>query len=411
MAFNELIKDFSRSREYLRQFYIYGFKTREEFTQKSLRGYDEERRRVESWLGNYLRFDQDRLGRRTFLAVDSADIPANPLYQAFRAKSFTDRDILLHFHLLDMLLDGEMSTRQLSEELARRLADFPDTKQPDDSTLGKKLKEYEGLGLVLGEKKGREKIYRLPEEDIPLDAWAEALAFFSEAAPLGVIGSYLQSRLQPIKNPPFVFKHHYILQALDAQVLHDLLASMQAEAWVLLTLRSQRRERVGERLVLPLRIRHSVQSGRWYLLCYHPRFRFIQYRLDSILTLSQKDGCPDYQDYQDKAVHYQAQLWGSSHGDQEALELVSMVLHVQEHEDFILNRLYREGQGGQVKQEAPGLWRFTTAVYDAGEMLPWLRSFTGRIHSLSSSNPHIARILNEDLLAMQAMYGVNHAVP
>ena len=48
MAYSELIKDFGRIRAYLRSFYVYGFQHREEFTQKSARGYDNERRRVES---------------------------------------------------------------------------------------------------------------------------------------------------------------------------------------------------------------------------------------------------------------------------------------------------------------------------------------------------------------------------
>ena len=89
MAYSELIKDFSRIRAYLRSFYVYGFQHRSEFTRKSARSYDNERRRVESWLGDYMTFRQDEDGRRVFLSVDSRAIPENPLYRAFRAKSFT----------------------------------------------------------------------------------------------------------------------------------------------------------------------------------------------------------------------------------------------------------------------------------------------------------------------------------
>ena len=103
MAYSELIKNYNRIRTYLRSFYVYGFRHRDEFTQKSARSYDNERRRVESWLGEYMSFGQDEEGRRVFLSVDSRAIPANPLYRAFRTKSFTDRDITLHFHILDIL--------------------------------------------------------------------------------------------------------------------------------------------------------------------------------------------------------------------------------------------------------------------------------------------------------------------
>lgn len=60
MAYSELIKNFERIRDYMREFYVYGFKSRDEFTQKSARSYDDERRRVESWLGDYMQFSADR---------------------------------------------------------------------------------------------------------------------------------------------------------------------------------------------------------------------------------------------------------------------------------------------------------------------------------------------------------------
>ena len=49
MAYSELIKNFSKIRDYMKELYIYGFKTREEFDEKSARSYDNERRRIESY--------------------------------------------------------------------------------------------------------------------------------------------------------------------------------------------------------------------------------------------------------------------------------------------------------------------------------------------------------------------------
>ena len=45
MAYQELIKNFERIRDYMRQFYVFGFKSREEYDAKSARSYDDERRR------------------------------------------------------------------------------------------------------------------------------------------------------------------------------------------------------------------------------------------------------------------------------------------------------------------------------------------------------------------------------
>ena len=77
MAYSELIKNFDRIRDYMRQFYVYGFKSRTEYDKKSARSYDNERRRIESWLGDFMRFRQTTDGKNVFMSVDSRSIPGN----------------------------------------------------------------------------------------------------------------------------------------------------------------------------------------------------------------------------------------------------------------------------------------------------------------------------------------------
>ena len=55
-TYNEFIKNFKRVRSYMRNFYIYNFKSREAFQSKSARAYDDERRLLESWQGNHMSF-------------------------------------------------------------------------------------------------------------------------------------------------------------------------------------------------------------------------------------------------------------------------------------------------------------------------------------------------------------------
>ena len=129
MPYSELIKSFDKIRGYMRQFYVFGFKRREEYDAKSLRSYDNERRRVESWLGDYMSFRQDETGKQVFLSVDSRTIRHNPLYKAFKAKSFTDNDLILHCYLLNLLSDGAShSAHQLIEGVAELLGKFPKLK-------------------------------------------------------------------------------------------------------------------------------------------------------------------------------------------------------------------------------------------------------------------------------------------
>ena len=42
MAYSELIKNFNKIRDYMRDFYVYGFKSRDDYTKKSTRSYDDE---------------------------------------------------------------------------------------------------------------------------------------------------------------------------------------------------------------------------------------------------------------------------------------------------------------------------------------------------------------------------------
>lgn len=140
MAYNELIKNFNRIREYMREFYIYGFKNREEYDRRSARSYDDERRRIESWLGDYMQFRQTSDGKNVFLSIDSREVKQNPLYKGWKAKSFTDGDISLHFILLDILFSPSvsLSLNEITCKIDSYLSEFEELRLFDESTVRKK---------------------------------------------------------------------------------------------------------------------------------------------------------------------------------------------------------------------------------------------------------------------------------
>ncbi len=406
MAYSELIKSFGSIREYLRSFYVYGFRYRGEFDLKSARSYDNERRRVESWLGDYMRFEQDTEGRRVFLSVDSRAVPQNPFYQAFRAKTFTDRDIMLHFHLLDMLSDSEgLPISSIMEELTDRLSEFDDGELPDESTVRKKLKEYVSLGLLQSKKRGRETCYSVSPSETDLKSWDAAAAFFSEAAPLGVIGSYVLDRMET-RLSCFRFKHHYILNALDGEILAALFAAMSENRLVTFLIRGQ------WATALPLKIYVGCQTGRQYLLVWSPRHqRFSFHRLDLMDEVKAGDvfETPDF--LPEKMERFCRHAWGitgHNYGKPERLEMTVFVAPGEEH---ILNRLEREKRCGAVERVDETHWRFSADVYSARETLPWLRTFMGRITDLQCTDPEVTKRFWEDFHALAALYqGEDHAV-
>ena len=111
--FKELVKSFAKSREYVRDFFVYGFKTREDFNRKSTRTYDNERRRIECWLQGFVKQDYTKKGKNISLAIDSNLLDTNPLFRVWKTKSFTDNDLILHFTLLDYLAQNPCCSAEM----------------------------------------------------------------------------------------------------------------------------------------------------------------------------------------------------------------------------------------------------------------------------------------------------------
>lgn len=405
MAYSELIKNFSRIREYMRQFYVYGFKSRSDFDEKSARGYDNEKRRIESWLGEYMSFRQEPSGKKIFLSMDGKDITHNPLYQAFKAKSFTANDIMLHFYLLDILEDGSFSAGDIADIIANRyLTIFDESTMIDESTIRKKLKEYENLGLIESHKSGKKIIYSKSSSSVDLDAWQDALAFFSEEDPVGVIGSYLLPS-EKEDDEYLIFRHHDLLQALDAEVLCQLLAAISDDKTVLLQVHTKRGG-ISHHHVCPIKILVSVQTGRRYLMAYtFIGGRIDMFRLDHIEEVDIQDPAEDKARMIQLADHMESHMWGASLGDRRRLDHVEMILQIEEGSGHILNRLYREKRKGKVEQIDHLRYKFSVDCYDAWELVPWMRSFFGRIISVSSTNKEVESAFVHDMEAMAALYG------
>ena len=409
-SYSELIKNFDKIRAYMRDFYLYGFKSRDEFDKKSLRSYDNERRRVESWLGEHTRFHHTPDGKTMFLSIDSRACRHNPLYKAWKASSFTDLDITLHFILFDILCEPSVSLTlpELVERIdSEYLAGFEDPMVFDESTVRKKLKEYTHVGVILAEKKGRSVYYRRAES-LPIQGLEDALDYFSEVAPCGVIGSFL---LDKCKNTAdlFRFKHHYITSAIDSEILALLFTAMQDKKEVLLTSAKGGRERSF--LAVPLRVFISVQNGRQYLLAYdRERHSTLTLRLDYLLKVKIGETAGDFDHLRHRLSAMEEKMWGVNvkykRDGREHLERLSFTLAVSPEERHVIRQLEREKRCGTVERLDATTYRFSARVYDAGEMIPWIRTFLGYITDLSCSNRALERQFKDDLLTTYALYGI-----
>ena len=407
MAYSELIKSFNRIRDYMREFYVYGFKSRDEYTKKSARSYDDEKRRMESLLGDCMRFRQSPDGKNVFISIDSRVSHHNPLYKAWKAKSFTDGDITLHFIIMDILSDDRVGWT--SGEISDRIGEYMQESDRffDESTIRKKLKEYVAEGLLRTEKHGKNVVY-FRNGLTDLSECGDALDFYSEVSPCGVVGSYLLDK-NNVHDERFAFKHHYITNSLDSEIVCGLFDAMRCRRSISLETVNRRKDRITEDRVVPLRIMISVQNGRQYLMAYVPRFRRItSFRTDNILSVHIDEECERFDELRAELDRMQKHMWGvssqSRSGDR--LEHVEFTVKYADDEQHIHRRLEREKRCGNVERIDNNTSRFTADVYDVSEMIPWIRTFICRIKEISFSDPVTEAQFKDDISAMYELYGI-----
>lgn len=399
-AFSELIRSFDKTRDYIRDFYIYGFKQRGDFDRKSTRTYDNEKRRIESWLGQHIQWNYDKKGKRTFISLDSGAIDANPLYAAWKAKTFTNRDIMLHFYILDGLRDGEWrSVEELTDWVCTQSEQTFETQ-----TVRLKCVEYCKEGVLLGEKRGRTLYYALsPTRLAPHQR--NLVRFYQEAAPFGEIGSYLLDNAG-VKNDLFRFKHHYIVHTLEDSILLQLLEAMGKKQLVLWENHSIRSGQDTVLTGVPLKIFRSTVTGRRYVCMFQPaRHRFVNHRLDYISTVEPLEVFADYDELRAALDRSLPLVWGVSFGGRTRKEILCMKLYIDERtEGYLLDRLHREGRGGEILRLEENLFLYTKELYDTNEISSWLKTFVGRIVELEGTNRGVIQKFHRDMERMQQMY-------
>ena len=410
-VYQELIKNFEKIRDYMREFYIYGFKSREEYRKKSARSYDDERRRIESWLGEYIRFVRTPEGKNVFLSIDSRTSSHNPFYKALKTKSFTDGDITLHFILFDILSDPniKLSLAEIMEKIdGHYLSSFDEPMVWDVSTVRKKLKEYVSLELILAEKTGKHTFYsRMPTDDIT--ALADVLNFSSETMPCGAVGSFLLDKL-PKHLSPFIFKHHYMNSAIDTEILAALFLAMREKRIVSVRNYTYHQKKyAAQHRLIPLRIFISVQSGRQHLIAYDAEKDMLRsFRVDYLSEVKPEEKSERFDELRQYLDSIQDKIWGVDCGEgwNAPVEHVEFTVIAEKNEDYIVNRLLREKRCGHIQKISETEYRFTADVYDTISLFPWMRTFICRIRDLSFSNQKAEKMFLSDLQRMYDLYGI-----
>ena len=402
MPYKELIKNFDNIRMYMRDFFVYGFRTREDYAKKGLRSYDNEKRRIQSYLGDLLSFKQTEIGKKVFISLDAKSVSRNPLYKAFKVKSFTSKDISLYFIVMDILKSGESYslTDILNKIDSDYLSYFSKPLLFDESTLRKKLKEYEALGLIKSEKTSKKLEYSLVNDDIEAKDYKDVIRFFTEENILGVIGSYIEDKFENA-DEYISFKNRYIMNAYDTEVVFEILKAIKNENKV----KIQSFASAKQKEYIPLKLYVSKQGGRNYLMCKGMEDnRFYSIRTDYIKSVRQGLKANDFSIVKTRFEDISRHIWGVSYSAGK-LEHLEMDIYVGKGEEYIVSRLEREKRCGKVTKLDEETYRFSVDLYDSYELVPWIRTFFGRIKRLKCSNRMVSDQIKFDIVKMSKQYG------
>lgn len=416
MAYSELIKSLDTLRTYIRSFYIYGFKTKDKFSGKSSRTYDDEKRRLENYLDGYMTFRSDEKGKVHFLSIDSRHTAHNPLYKIFKVKSFTAMDISLHFMVMDILADNTKKTlNQILDEISTiYLKGFSSDALPEESTLRKKLKEYADLGIIASVKEGKTMLYyRNPLVD--LNGFQDALAFFSEIAPSGVVGSFLYDKLSVKEQQDsdiFQFKHHYITGSIESDFMAQALGAIREHRCLVIEQKHSEDDKPFPHEIVPLMIYQSTQDGRMYLMGYQQLGDyFLALRFDYIVAMKTGN---IYEDFLQKCSEFESlrnYIWGvalkqNKTCNDTATAHVTFRVHFEDDEKFIYQRLLREKRSGTVTLLDEHTAQFDVDIFDPMEIIPWVRSFICRITFFDCSEKSVVCRFYDDVQEMHRLYSL-----
>ena len=117
-----------------------------------------------------------------------------------------------------------------------------------------------------------------------------------------------------------------------------------------------------------------------------------------------KEKCNRYREFEKEYESSRAYLWGVITGNAKDIAHVEMTIRVAENESFIVDRLEREKRNGHVYKINDHQYKYVVDTYDAMELMPWIRTFIGRIDKLESSNSYLKKKFDDDMNEMYSMY-------
>lgn len=385
--YSELIKNIEMLRRLIRDFFVFGYKSRNDFNKKSGRSYDNAKRRVASIFDELFIGEYDNGEKRYSIRIDSELEKVNPLFKLFKSKSFTNNDLILHFLILDIFQEKkELSAHDFLDYASKNY-----TLTENSWVIGtvvNKLNEYVELGYLSSTTINNQLFYKLnPIFDPDNISW-DIVQYFSECDVLGVVGSYILDKKDNHADIAIRYKHKQPFAVLDSMFVLQILNAISKQKMLIIS--SRKKGVPFSQEVLPVKILVNTQNGRQYLAAYNnEKKHFCKFRIDHILAIEDSTVFKDDKTYNIINEQFSFRIkhtWNVNFHYFENPMLVEFTIFVGDDEPFIINRLKREGHGGTITQISRNVYQYSIKIFDVTEIIPWVKTFTGRIVSFKSED-------------------------
>lgn len=408
---NLLIREYENIRQILRDIYIYGCFSRDDFIENkgiSGRKYDKEQQRISAYLPPKF-IQKRRIDKKVFLycKYDFLDSANNFLSDTYRNKSFTALDIMAYFFVQQLLYERqEMTLPEILEELPIVNENAVFTKD----NLRVKLDDLVNKGFLCSRRNGRSVLYGLAS-----DVWSEFtdeelydlaiyMEFMKNVSPIEMPYNFLYRKLllymkceRKLSLPEvniFHFKHNHLFNSLDNDMLLSILTAIHENRLLHIKFYGDK----AEVFVIPGEIIHDSVYGRQYLYCrdISTQYHFV-IRIDRLCEVTlDRDLTEQEKVYSNQMMNYSELCWCTSGVDEKLTEIVIEFRFNEDSENYILKRIKKEGHNGSLEKIGTGIYEYRISVLDPNEMIPWIRSFGERAKVVSSGDKKTEIAVYED---------------
>ncbi|ADL53082.1 helix-turn-helix transcriptional regulator [Clostridium cellulovorans] len=426
--FNDFIKHYDLIRSILRDVFLYGCFSREDYENKKIvssRKVSYEMRRIQQYIEkDFIKFDREGKTKLLSLSYDSITNTKNFLVSTYLNKSFTKADLLLYYHILLALnyQDGAINFKQLEEFLLdKELLDYD---KISSKTIERKLKELsESMGLINCEKQGRVKQYSLAKDILKdLDNKEIVCLYLVTSLYKNIIfpnigGYYFQDTLKQYMNfhrninenyeDIFQYQKLHFHPIIEEEILWKLIKAISEKRKIKIeyNLNKNRRIRYDDEAVIPYKIRYDVECGRFYLVAFQ-KDRCLVARLDRITEVKILEEHYQVEELLEKYSSAMENSWSATqlNGKSQLQTLKFKITIKDNNEMYIVEKMKRELKTYTAYEDGENSFIFTKDVNDCYEMIPWIRGYYGKIEVIEPS--YIRRKINNDLKEMLKNYGV-----